>query len=412
MSRSAAAAVNHQTHPCLPTGMTLSHVIELIERVGRHIGLGARRREALLRMIRQTAPTDWTASDRDPVCFRPQQDLAQDLGITDRAMRAHEQALAQLGLAIIDTTANGRRSGRMLPGGRRLGVNFRPLIDRIGWLMDLDEAHQAAMRRIVALRLECSAAKRDARQMVEQLLEIDPRHRKLPAYLQRMASWPRRYSPFRCAEELDAHLDEINELVDDVRAELQCRDDSSGRAESQIPAILNTTPKILEFCSGSSAMKGTARKRADNDFLKSAPSGAECREKSIGGLSPAGNPDDLSWLTPEKIRSIAGQNFRFCLDAICPVGEQMTDRHLRSVAIMLLPDLGINASAWEEALQVFGSMRAALAVLIIDANRNHPTHPIHSPGGALRAFTRLQLAGQFNLSGSLIGLVERSRAEP
>ena len=33
MSRSAAAAVNHQTHPCLPTGMTLSHVIELIERL-------------------------------------------------------------------------------------------------------------------------------------------------------------------------------------------------------------------------------------------------------------------------------------------------------------------------------------------------------------------------------------------
>ena len=33
MSRSAAAAVNHQTHPCLPAGMTLSHVIELIERV-------------------------------------------------------------------------------------------------------------------------------------------------------------------------------------------------------------------------------------------------------------------------------------------------------------------------------------------------------------------------------------------
>lgn len=210
MSRSTAAAVNHQTHPCLPTGMTLSHVIELIERVGRHIGLGARRREALLRMIRQTAPTGGPIRPRSCL-FRPQQDLAQDLGITDRAMRAHEQALAQLGLAIIDTTANGRRSGRMLPGGRRLGVNFRPLIDRIGWLMDLDEAHQAAIRRIVALRLECSAAKRDARQMVEQLLEISPRHHKLPAYLQRMASWPRRYSPFRCAKELDAHLNEINE---------------------------------------------------------------------------------------------------------------------------------------------------------------------------------------------------------
>lgn len=410
MHTSAVATASHSTsHPCLPAGMTLSHVIELIERVGRHIGLGARRREALLRMIRQTTPTDWTSSDRDPVCFRPQQDLAQELGITDRAMRAHEHALSQLGLALIDTTANGRRSGRMLPGGRRLGINFRPLIDRIGWLMDLDETHRAATRRIADLRLECSAAKRDARQMVELLLEIAPRHPQLPAYLQRMASWPRRYNHFRCSEELAEHLAEVNRLVDDVRADLICCNDSSGRPESQIPAILNTTPNILEFCSGSSATRKPARKQAEDSSQQDAPNGATHREKSVGGSGPTGNPDDLSWLTPEKVRSVAGQNFRFYLDAVCPVGSQMTDRHLRSVAIMLLPDLGINASAWEEALQVFGSLRAALAVLIIDANRDHPTHPIHRPGGALRAFTRLQLAGEFNMAGSLIGLVERSR---
>ena len=409
MSRSTAAAVNHQTHPCLPTGMTLSHVIELIERVGRHIGLGARRREALLRMIRQTAPTDWTASDRDPVCFRPQQDLAQDLGITDRAMRAHEHALAQLGLAIIDTTANGRRSGRMLPGGRRLGVNFRPLIDRIGWLMDLDEAHQAATRRIVALRLECSAAKREARQMVEQLLEIDPRHHKLPAYLQRMASWPRRYSPFRCAEELDAHLDEINELVDDVRAELQCRDDSSGRAESQIPAILNTTPKILEFCSGSSAHKRSARKRAvDNPFVAGPTGPSNSSEKSIGGAGSDGNPDDVSWLTPEIIRQIAGPCYRERLDHHT-AGGPITERAMRSAAFELAAWLGINESAVLEAIDVFGDLRMALCILVIEANLDHPVTPIRSPGGALRTFVRRQQEGRFNLAGSLIGLVERRR---
>lgn len=88
MSRLAALAAEDPHHPCLPCGMTLSHVIELIERVARHVGLGAQRREALLRMMRQTAPSDWTDSATDPVCFRSQQDLAQDLGITDRAVRS------------------------------------------------------------------------------------------------------------------------------------------------------------------------------------------------------------------------------------------------------------------------------------------------------------------------------------
>lgn len=409
MHKSAAAALNHQTHSCLPSGMTFSHVVELIERVGRHIGLGARRREALLRMMRQTAPTDWISSDRDPVCFRAQQDLAHDLGISDRAMRTHEHELAEIGLVTIDTTANGRRSGRMLPGGRRLGINFRPLIDRIGWLMDLDEAHRASTRRIVALRLECSAAKRDARQIVERLLETNPCHPKLPSYLQRLSAWPRRYGQFRCPNELDAHLSEIRVLSDEVRSELLCHQDSSGMAEPDVPAILNTTPKILEVCSGSSANRWTARKRAESETPDAAPNGAKNEEQSVGPADPDGNPDDLSWLTPAKVRAIAGQDFRYYLDAICPSDDTMSDRSLRSAAIMLLPDLGINPSAWESAMDVFGSLRAALAVLIIDANRHHPTHPIHSPGGALRAFTRLQLAGQFNLAGSLIGLVERSR---
>ena len=35
---------------------------------------------------------------------------------------------------------------------------------------------------------------------------------------------------------------------------------------------------------------------------------------------------------------------------------------------------------------------------------------IRSPGGALRAFARLAMAGKLNLAGSLIGLVERERA--
>ena len=82
------------SRPCLPEGMTLSHVIELVERNARRINLGPARREVLLRLIRRTSPGDWTAPDRDPVCFCAQQDLAHELGITDRVLRNHELRLA------------------------------------------------------------------------------------------------------------------------------------------------------------------------------------------------------------------------------------------------------------------------------------------------------------------------------
>lgn len=56
-----------------------------------------------------------------------------------------------------------------------------------------------------------------------------------------------------------------------------------------------------------------------------------------------------------------------------------------------------------------GAVPAALSVLVIDANRSHPVVPVRSPGGLLRTFTRLHQQGRLNLSGSLIGLVERAR---
>ena len=57
-----------------------------------------------------------------------------------------------------------------------------------------------------------------------------------------------------------------------------------------------------------------------------------------------------------------------------------------------------------------GDLRAALCVLVTDANRDHPLTPIRRPGGHLRALTQRHRAGQLNLVGSLIGLAERRDA--
>ncbi len=69
-----------------------------------------------------------------------------------------------------------------------------------------------------------------------------------------------------------------------------------------------------------------------------------------------------------------------------------------------LRDLGINPSAFEEAMEAMGWLRAMLAVMVIDRNRAHPTKPILSCGGALRAFTRRHRQGVLDLRASIFGI--------
>ena len=69
--------------------------------------------------------------------------------------------------------------------------------------------------------------------------------------------------------------------------------------------------------------------------------------------------------------------------------------------------LGINISAWAAACDRMGRARAAICVLLLDANRDHPTSPVMNPGGALRGMIKAHNRGKLNVIGSLIGLHRR-----
>lgn len=56
-------------------------------------------------------------------------------------------------------------------------------------------------------------------------------------------------------------------------------------------------------------------------------------------------------------------------------------------AIHLLPAMGISGVAWVDAAETMGDLRAALCMLITDADRGHPVTPIRKPGEHLRALT-------------------------
>ena len=82
----------------------------------------------------------------------------------------------------------------------------------------------------------------------------------------------------------------------------------------------------------------------------------------------------------------------------------------REATLHILRELGINASAWERAVNVMGWNDAYLSLCVIDRNWFHPERPVISAGGTLSRFTDLYSRGELQLTRSILSILERDRA--
>ena len=147
---------------------------------------------------------------------------------------------------------------------------------------------------------------------------------------------------------------------------------------------------------------------AHSEFSSSEPTGPEdCLEKKHEAENEAHKTQFVARLTPERIFSLASEEMQALISDCCGTARQIRELHVIDAATRILPVLGINHSAWIIAVQTMGDVGASLCVLLLDANRTHPTAPVRNPGGALRAMTNRYQAGKLNLVGSLIGLSRR-----
>lgn len=395
-----------ELRPHLPKGMQRGDVERLLVICAPRLGLTSSLLHVLLVMMHHTRPEDWTSPERDPMCFAAQSAIADDLEISPRALRAIERQLEDLGLLSRDTGAGGQR-GKW--GDFALGHSFAPLIERVPDLVALDAQRAAGRQRAQVLRRQLSALRRQLREKTEQLLIAVPKSPALPPLLSARAALPRRYAdlPLDRLELLRADLEVLHRQAAEALCEAErepCRSEADDR-----PHIQDTSYDYTCICSVSSANKRTSGTPLEAVCSASAPNGAEGGEENKnGGYVSPHKPDLLTSFTPRALYNAASDDFRLYLDGykngILPDAGTFIQ-----AAIAILPDLGVNLSAWDEAAEAMGDLAAAISVLVIDANRFHPARPIHSPGGALRAFTRKARTGTLNLAGSLIGLLERSR---
>lgn len=397
--------------PTLPGRLQRGDIERILTVISTDLGLSSARLRALCVMMQATRPQDWRDPCRAPVCYMRQQQVAARLGITPRALRAHEVALERAGLIARHLGADGSRG--CFAGGRLIqGISFTPLIARVPALIRLHETRLADEQRMHVLRRQISAAKRALTRSISRLLELQPDHPALPTYLQALRAAPRRYEGLDLAA-LDLAFQALDGVARDALAELDLQQSSSAMPEENVrPQYQDTTEDNPEICSSDEERKSVAEPVSQTALPARPSCQSVCRAHLTrrDGERPHAHAHRL--FDPGQLYQMASDDMRLYIDVVRREGARLTPHDFVQASIALLPALGCDPRLWDRAAETLGDFGAALAVLVIDANRTHPQCPIRSPGASLRGFIRLAVAGRLNLAGSLIGLHRRKQQQP
>ena len=388
--------------PSLPQGSSRRDVIALMADIGRDIGLGPRLTDILTRLIGCTEADAWTDPEKEPIFYGRQESFAQKLGISTRQLRTHEKTLLKLGLMERRTAANGSRHG-----STGLGLVLTPLIERFTDFLSVREARNERYARMKALKATRSvrwATFRDelARLSAEDLLSDD-----IQDMIAERETWPRTDTLLSMGEaRLSDHIDSATNLCTRLSNWIENHADSSCEpAETFRSFIQEDIQQIHSEECNASVDKRSAGKPAQSDYPAPGPDGpVDCREKELEAETLALQGLFSGRYGLDHAVSLASEDFQFEMKVRS--GDRADYAFVEAANARIAP-LGINITAWAAACDRIGRVPAALCVMLLDANRDHPTAPVMNPGGALRGMIKAHNRGKLNLIGSLIGLHRR-----
>lgn len=355
---------------------------------------------------------------RTPHWYGRVDDMAYDLRVTPRTVNSIERRLADLGLIERNALANGHRRARRDRATGELrdahGISLGPLIDRRDELAELairateqDERFRHARNRVSQARARLMdavqqarrrPALRDLEQQAQATLDASPdrivRGTHSTDALERIEGmfWAM----------IDAIAESIlqtNKAVDNALIDV----DISDGPEIQVRHKYDTNPHTLYSCS----MKRTPPKNGgDIISRKMHPNGRSCWGKKDADGGADHNPQnqlDMENIPIKELWKIAPASWRNLLGDDVPPSWDV----LPEVAEVIVPKLGIGHHLWIKARRDIGPAAAAAAVLTLDCNRQHPTHPVKSVGASLNGMLRNAADGKLNLAASLFGILSR-----
>ena len=441
-------------------------LVRLVEAVAPRLGprgLTDKDLRALRAIVTACRWEDFVRADRDPVCFRQQQRLAAEVGVTPGHFRKIETKLERAGLIARATCENGHR-GRLAPGPDApvAGLSLAPLLASLPRLEALAEALAAERAALAEGRALIRIERRAARRAAEGLADGHPAR---AAYEALRGAGFRPSARFATRAAIAEHLAELHAVIAAVpapgpEAAVEAIDEAAATSSEGLDnAIRSGAPRAQErrhtedptdpqtgSWSGAAGGETAPGSRASGAGQTEAQDreegervaarhhegdgsagtrrreGAETPGPDAGEDAEDGAGDDAgprgtclprgvaARLTPALLRELGSEEMRLYVDHLDPHRGPPTLRDVERAALMRRRELGVSPALWEEVEAAMGWLDALVALVVVDANHRHPTAPVRNPAGLLRDLARRRRAGALDLGASVMGLWRR-RAE-
>ena len=386
LQATSARPFRPRLHATLSGEWTKNSLLTLVGGIAHRIGLNATDVMVLRRIAQKTRATDYADPARSPICFERQIDMAASVGLSVEQWRRIERKLEHLGIVARETATNGYRGRVSGSSGLEAcaGLSLEPLIGRLEDLVETEAREVEMTERLAMCRLEISKARREIRHLEGRGGVEDPVLLADIAGAREVWVSPRGYTTLAKAED---HLAALECLAERLR---QCAIPSPNMTGAAVVDDRCHKQNTTETSSESCRM----------------PDGPEDRGKKREAPDAGVNDEFMSCLSVAKLRDLASEEMRLYIDHAprTQAGGPPTLSDVDWAVLQRLRELGINPSAFEEAMEAMGWLRALLSVIVIDRNRDHPTRPIRNCGGALRAFTRRYGRGELDLRASIFGI--------
>jgi len=399
----ACNALKAETFTALPEDIPLWRFREVLLRLCRYLRLSDGAVTYALDLMGLLTEADWRGDGR-PVTYHSVRGYARKVRKTERTISNYESQLIAAGLAH-RTLKHARRHGGQGKAERRTGLDWRAFGVALPDLMKRIEARNTEDQRCLDLENRIRSERRIILGLADALDES--RALRIKHDLDMLGASP--LQACLCVGELEPILTSITLLRASVTEELDSNlanqepEDNpviyaqeSEQSESSCRVIDTTryssSPSEKRRCSDNDEPQWQRQaKVADNVFAENRQ-GTDSRIDALS-LPEIWEAAPLGW------KSALGHE----VDISWPI--------LIEIAGSLAPQLDVSAYAWNRAIRILGPSEAALALMVLDRNRSHPSRPVFSVGGALVGMIRRAEQGEFNLAPSVYGIMSRSPSD-
>ena len=401
----------------------LHQTIRNISASRQHFGLSLNAVEYLRHIAECVSPDD-LKDGRTPWCYERVDDLAHRLAIDPRSVQNIEKRLHDLNLIERKPMNNGHRCGKRCRRTGELlwvhGISLAPLIERDDEIAaieqtraDRDRAYRRMRQNIHAVRARLKETLAAAQPFASLAALRDQTWAIYDASPSRVTRQGFGLDDLtRLHAELTLALDALATALDAITAPEPKAVDNLAKAVkiSDAPEIscrqkYSTTPVRLYSCNDAEPPDGGTF--SDSEDRANARSGLEMKGASVQvARKPehrAGGKKSDPVITPERLLDLAPERWR---DAISGI-DRPDWTVIGFVAAARRAELGVSETAWRTGVERMGARRAALCLAILDTNRNHPTKPVRSVGGAFVAMTRRDAKGELDLAPSIRWIAAR-----